>query len=319
MATKSRVKEGAVSIKFSFGRAKAGMEFKDRDAYEDYIAPLVEEAHSFSLDAVPSSPYIRRVGAAKRTDTWNKPQQIIEFINGLYKSPSSKLHHGFLKEHSNSFFRIISASLSIHKDNSYFLPFLTNTSTDTPTGKDIDKHLLSVYVNGHQNDVPGNLMPETSKYPPTNEGMMVIPPTLREWRATNQLDTNFNLRNPIGFNNQMHSIQAVTPMNNVGGCIRQDGGTIGITFKAEWDDKEELSVMIDGDLSMSSTMEDVMIDGEVVGDFRMGRNLDRYKFQLQKKGTGRLTLKWKKFSTMTVQLFTNIHNIDDNYVFTVKN
>ena len=77
--------------------------------------------------------------------------------------------------------------------------------------------------------------------------------------------------------------------------------------------------MIDGDLSMSSTMEDVMIDGEVVGDFRMGRNLDRYKFQLQKKGTGRLTLKWKKFSTMTVQSFTNIHNIDDNYVFTVKN
>ena len=76
-------------------------------------------------------------------------------------------------------------------------------------------------------------MPETSKYPPTNEGMMVIPPTLREWRATNQLDTNFNLRNPIGFNNQIHSIQAVTQMNNVGGVFRQEGGTIGITFKAE--------------------------------------------------------------------------------------
>ena len=77
--------------------------------------------------------------------------------------------------------------------------------------------------------------------------------------------------------------------------------------------------MIDGDLSMNSTMEDVMIDEEVVGDFRMGSNLDRYKFQLQKKGAGRLTLKWKKFSTMTVKSFINIHNIDDNYVVTVKN
>ena len=126
-------------------------------------------------DVVPSSPSVRRFGSTKRDANWNKPTKIAEMISTLYKTTSSKLYYGFLKEHGDSFFRIISANLSIHKEASPFLPSLKDTSI--PLSEDIvDENLLAVYVCSHQNDISGSPMPETNNYPPTNEIMLVAPP-----------------------------------------------------------------------------------------------------------------------------------------------
>ena len=60
----------------------------------------------------------------------------------------------------------------------------------------IDKHLLHVYARSHKNDVVGGCMPETNKYPPTNETMMVVPPTLKDWRKTQHESCDY--LNPLG-------------------------------------------------------------------------------------------------------------------------
>ena len=149
METKSRVKNGIIEIRLSFGRAKAGQEYQlDRDLH-DYVCSDFGEGVKFSQSGAPASPYIRKVGKVKRDDCWNKPAHITNFIDSLYVTPSSKLHYGFLKEHGNSFFRIISANLSVHKDNSVFLHSLNDPDNNPLDESIITKDLLSVFIRSH--------------------------------------------------------------------------------------------------------------------------------------------------------------------------
>ena len=185
MGMKQRIQKGRLQMRLSFGHAKAGMSFESQADFDEYVDTTLGKAISFSLDATSSSPYVRRFGSVKRDDNWNKPARIMDLLSSIYKDKSSKLYYGFLNEHSHSFFRIISANLSIHKEASVFLPSL-NDSTIQLDEKIIDEHLLMVYTRSHQNDIPGNPMPETGKYLPTNEAMMIVPPSYKEWKATQQ-------------------------------------------------------------------------------------------------------------------------------------
>ena len=229
MDTKVRVKNSILHMRFSFGRAKSGLAFASQDDVDDYTDELLGNAITFSQDEVPSSPYVRRFGSIKRDSNWNKLSKIMDLIITLYKTTTSKLYYGFLKEHGNSFFRIISANISINKDASPFLPALNDTKT--PLSEDIiDEHLLAVYIRSHQNDIPGGPLPDTNNYPPTNETMMITPPTHCEWKASQQRQFEFqhSTQQPTLQHHQSTSVSQAKHSNNE---TRGDE-IMGMTFKA---------------------------------------------------------------------------------------
>ena len=172
------------------------------------------------------------------------------------------------------------------------------------------KDLLAVYGQNHRNDLPGGPQPETGKFPPLNESMMIAPPTLREWKSTQQQQP-FNIfgANPVTPSGVFHRAATLPPI--------QCNELVGLTFKAEWNDEEEISVMVEGNLNMESTMEDVMKDGDVNSELGCDENV-LFKYLIQKQSGGKLTLKWNKFKTLTVKRFTEIKSIHEDYIIIIR-
>ena len=59
MTTKSRVKNGVVLLRLSFGRTKAGTEFQTEREMEDYVCLSFGDGISFSQNEIQNSPYNR--------------------------------------------------------------------------------------------------------------------------------------------------------------------------------------------------------------------------------------------------------------------
>ena len=153
MSTSSRVKDGFLFLRLSFGRAKSGMEFTTKEDAERYLR---DDALLFSQSVEePSSPLVRKVGAIKRTTTWNQPTKIMELLNNLFTNEESKSYYGFLQEHGSSFVQIIMANISVKKEESVFAKALKDPTANVLTNELLDQHLLHVYVHSHKNDVNG--------------------------------------------------------------------------------------------------------------------------------------------------------------------
>jgi len=97
----------------------------------------------------------------------------------------------------------------------------------------------------------------------------------------------------------------------------QQNDLVGINFRADWDDEEEVSIMVEGTLTVDSAMEDLMADGDVCAVF-LGDANSLYKYLVQNRSGGRLTLKWDKFKGMTVNNFMQIKNVHDDYIIVMK-
>ena len=94
-------------------------------------------------------------------------------------------------------------------------------------------------------------MPETSKYPPANETMLITPPTLREWKATQQpVFDIFGLNTITPTNTQHHA--AIMPST-----VPNPNEIDAITFRADWND-EEASIMIEDNLTIDTDMENIL-------------------------------------------------------------
>jgi len=231
----------------------------------------------------------------------------------MYKDSTSKLYHGFTQEHANSFFRIVSADLSIRKDASIYLPTLNDATNHPITNEIIDANLLAVFSRSHQNDRPGCPMPCTRKFPPTNEAMMVVPPIFKEWKQSQQHHQQHHITPPYLHN----SIQPSTFLTNSNNNTRDD--ITAITFRADWDDDLEVSVIIEDNLSDNSAMDLVMKKGDVFDDLDVPmETIDEYKFLIQKMNKSRLTLKWERFKNLTINTLTRINNIDSDYLIILK-
>lgn len=167
----------------------------------DYMCADFGDGVKFSHSGDTASPYIHKVGKIKRDECWNKSAHIAELILSLYSNTESKLHFAFLKEHGNSFSRIVAANVSLNKDNSVFIPKLYDPDNHPVINEIIRKDILSVFIRSHQNDLPGGPMSETGKYPTTNADMIVIPPKFREWSTTQQHQQHLRPFNIFGSNN----------------------------------------------------------------------------------------------------------------------
>ena len=95
-----------------------------------------------------TSMYVRKVSKIKGDECWNKPARIVELISTLYSSTPSKLHFGFLKEYGNSFYWIITANVSVNKDNSVFLAALNDLENNTMDNDVITRDILPVFMLG---------------------------------------------------------------------------------------------------------------------------------------------------------------------------
>ena len=93
--------------------------------------------------------YVRKVSKIKGDECWNKPARTVELISTLYSSTPSKLHFGFLKEYGNSFYWIITANVSVNKDNSVFLAALNDLENNTMNNDVITRDILPVFMSGH--------------------------------------------------------------------------------------------------------------------------------------------------------------------------
>lgn len=184
MATKGWVKTVILQMGYLFGQAKVGLKLNTEREIHDYVCKDFGGGILLSQNGELVLMYIRKVRKVKRDACWNKPARVAELGSILYSNTLSKLYYGFLKEHSNSFIRIILAKFLVNQDNSVFLPALNDTEKH-PLDNDIITHdLLLVYSCMHQSDMPGSPMPETGKYPLMNDTMLVTPPTLRKWTTT---------------------------------------------------------------------------------------------------------------------------------------
>lgn len=181
METKGQIKNGVLQMRISFGRAKAGQAFLTELDRHNYVYQDFGESIKFSQSGEVASPYIRKVGKVKRDVCWDKPARIAELVSELYTNVTSKMYYGFLKEHGNSLYRIISVNLSVKKDNSIFLPALDDPGNNELRDEIINRDILLIFIRSHQNDLTGAPMPETKKIPPVNETMMIMPPTFGEW------------------------------------------------------------------------------------------------------------------------------------------
>ena len=170
------------------------------------------------------------------------------------------------------------------------------------------------------NDIVGNPMPETKKYPPINETMMVMPPTLREWKATQIQAVQLQQLQHVTPPYHHPSNTTIPPQSSLLDNRGEFGGDIiALTFKAAWDDELEVSVIIEDTLSVNSVMLLVMEYGDVFDDLGVQADtIASYKFVVAKKNGGKLTFKWDKFKHITVNTLIRINNIDDDYVITLK-
>ena len=75
--------------------------------------------------------------------------------------------------------------------------------------------------------------------------------------------------------------------------------------------------MVEDQLAMDSTMDNITQEGDVNNE--LGGDLyDLYKYFIQRKGGGRLTLKWDKFKDMAMDKFVCICNIHDDCIIVMK-
>ena len=81
--------------------------------------------------------------------------------------------------------------------------------------------------------------------------------------------------------------------------------------------EEEVFVMVENQLTMDLTMDDIMQEGDVNNELG-GDAYNLYKYLIQRKGGWKLTLEWDKFKDMTMNKFVCICNIHDNYIVVMK-
>ena len=199
-----------------------------------------------------------------------------------------------------------------------FLSCLNDPTNHPVDDETIDKNLLSVFMRSHSNDTPGAPSPQTSKFPPTNLLMMEIPPTFREWKQSQQEQSQGYHITPPPF---LHRQQLQTSSSSVGVINdKGDGGDIVVvTFMAQWDDELETSVIINDTLSSASTIEMAMHDGDVYADLGVSADaVQDYKFIIKKNGEGKMTFNWAKIKKVTVDTLMRFNNVDTDYVITLK-
>ena len=144
---------------------------------------------------------------------------------------------------------------------------------------------------------------------------MVIPPTFREQKATQHQHAT---RHITPFHHTSYALfQSSLSSNN----NREDCGSDipVIAFRVDGDEDAEVSVIIEDPLSLDSTMECVMVEGDVFDD--LGRTINivnGYRIQIMKKSGERLTLKWSKFRNLKFASLIHLNSIDTDYIINLK-
>ena len=145
---------------------------------------------------------------------------------------------------------------------------------------------------------------------------MIVLPTLREWRGTNQRQVNYMTHTSNPFVSPFCHPNNVIPSSDNGS--NAENLIVSITFKALWFEDEEVSVLIEDRLTLDSTMKDIVREGDVLNELGATNEAHAYKALIQKKSGGKLTLKWSQFEKITMKKFMRLQNVHEDYIVSFK-
>ena len=160
--------------------------------------------------------------------------------------------------------------------------------------------------------------------------MLKVPPNLREWKKNYTSITSMSdpfcaaLHSHHNNNHQLQSIQIhTTDINEI---------TV-VTFQNEAN-SDEISVMIEPPLTVTSNIASVMKEGNVYNKFDMmnyeigdellitpsedGASIQSFKVLIKRKNGSYYTFTWEKVRYMAVNTFIKIRNIHDDYLIVVR-
>lgn len=118
------------------------------------------------------------------------------------------------------------------------------------------------------------------------------------------------------FDSRTHQITPAGNQSTIPATRNDD--IIAITFRAEWDEQEESSVMLEDTLTVDATMEEILEVGDIISDLEADGTALDYKYLIQKRGGRELTLKWGKFKDLSIKKMMRIKNIDEDYIVIMR-
>lgn len=92
---------------------------------------------------------------------------------------------------------------------------------------------------------------------------------------------------------------------------------VGLTFKRYGNDEEEITAIIDGELSQHSSMKNV-IDKSKIANELMISDIESCKFLIKKKSESNYTLNYDTFHSMSTRDIVSLSNIDDDYIIAIR-
>jgi hypothetical protein len=310
MDTKNRVKNDTLTIRLAFGKAQVNKHFVYQNAFDAYTTYPNGEGFDFSQNGDPSSPFKRRSGKEMRHEIHDVTKHLMSLITKIYQTESSKLYHGFLYEHINTFFRIMQVDVQAFSKDSVFM------TDGIPTDDELDKHLISFYAQRHRNDVVTKtggrpLLPETRKYPPTNATMVNAPPTLDEW--------NDNNRNNCNSHHHNHHYNHHQRQNDI--CNEEQHYNTkevsGFLFRLLNDEDVGITAFIDDPLTESSTMKEVMEYENVIDELKV-LDIENCKFHIKKKSGPGYMVRYGRFHSMSIKKVFSLKDLHKDLVIEIE-
>ena len=308
---KDRMKNGVLKMKLSFGHKK-----RDDEAIDDeYLEEEHQELICWSQYADNmSSPVLKVTGKQIRENGWNKIDSISKLLSRLYSDETSCLFEGFCNMHQQAFARLLTSEVgrvekSTESRNDNPLLQALDSSSVLLTGEECKMYFLNAYNNSAamQNSTHGH-KPQKNQYPPTSTNDLEhCPPTYRAWIDSKKHQPVVSpvpifAQRTMGF----HQVSNHTAIHgNAVANLNTTSMIRNITFELK---DQKCTVSLKGDLSMDSTILDVLKNGEDVQDLIGWEEQSRYRYTVLQIGNEKLYF-GNSFSNQKVNKVRNYESV----------
>lgn len=321
-----RVKNGKLTMHLAFTAVDAKSSFNSLNELNEFV----EGEAIISYDPNESdSPRTKQTGKMLREDSHRLPVQCMDLILRLYAEPDSAIHHGLLQEHADSLANVLRCRIKTEKESvggdGEYLSATESRDAILPDNK--VQVLLRDYTKfkGYANNTPG-FAPMKMAYPPLNTTTNA-PPAYLAWAREKKAH---NMMNPSSSNALLSTgggMSSFPPfMSFAHNMVTADANTSGdvtVTFKYA---SEELSITINGDLTLGSSMMDVMKAGDDVEEsfglasfdqVHLGR-ASPYVFKVNQKTNGKVFSFRKTFFSKSVESVLALANVEKPLFVTIE-
>lgn len=344
-------KNGSLQVQLAFGTPKEKQAFKDDEDVDDYLNGTGDNvALCFEQENNGTSPKRKVKGRALNKMTNDRCKDVRDLLSKGYRTEGCLLENGFLDEHIAPLLRLVMSDMRRQGENSPFVKALEEN--ELPSNKDIEEILLMNYDSRYNDEVPGNLQPETHKYPPTNPNLRK-PPYLSDWRKSNKQDPSpspFQNNNPffsmLGLHpsgldqNSLHNMLSpmpsfASPSINSTPVTQENNNSSNTNNNNNNDDPNEpivvlnfcvygvanltpSSIYIIGDLNKDSKMNSVLQEASLHEEFEEISDISKCKFHTLTTSGRYISQPYKRFIKLTVKQLISGANVSPEHIINVE-